>query len=72
MQESATSLILEEDCTVETSIFGLTLPGYGGTTLELLSPGTNVLVMGQSYVRGETIVELRLGVSQVSTMCPFF
>lgn len=56
MRESGTSLILEEDCTVKTSIFGLTIPGHGGTTLELLSPGTNDLVMGQSCVRGETLL----------------
>lgn len=46
MQESGTSLILEEDGIVETNIFGLTIPWHEGTTLELLSLGTNDLVMG--------------------------
>ena len=56
MQESGTSLILEEDGIVETNIFGLTILGHEGTTLELLSPGTNDLVMGQPCVRGETLL----------------
>jgi hypothetical protein len=57
MQESGTSLILEEDSIVETNIFGLTIPGHEGTTLELLSPDTNDLVMGQPCVRGETLLK---------------
>lgn len=46
MQKSDTGLILEEEGAGEISTFRLAVPRHGGSTLELLNPGTNELVVG--------------------------